>query len=222
MTSPSVLAIIPARGGSRRLPGKNLLDLRGKPLIAWTIEAALQSRAVTRTVVSTEDEAIAACARKHGAEVPVMRPPAMATDDAPGMLPLLHILEWLRDHDRYQPDIVVALQPTSPLRTSADIDAALALLTADATCVVSVTPVAPASWLRVQSASQRLSRPVDGDQPVYVLNGAIYAARTGLVHATGRMDDGSAVGYVMPRERSVDIDDRADFDVASCLMGGGR
>ena len=222
MTKTEVLAIIPARAGSRRLPGKNLLALHGKPLLAWTIEAALTSRAVTRTVVSTEDEAIAACARRSGAQVPVMRPAELAQDDTHGMLPILHTLEWLRDHESYDPEIVVVLQPTSPLRTAADIDAALEPLRADATCVASVTLVSRASWLRVMSPAKQLSRALAGDEPIYMLNGAIYGARTGLIHATRTMDDGSAVAYVMPRDRSVDIDEQSDFELASFLLGRRR
>lgn len=218
MKRPEILAVIPARAGSRRLPKKNLKELRGKPLIAWTIEAALHARSVTRTVVTTEDQALADCAKKFGAEVPVMRPASLALDDSPGMLPILHILEWLRDHERYQPDIVVVLQPTSPLRTAEDVDTAIGLMRDDATCVASVTRVAPASWLRSISPSRELEHPVQGDDEIYVLNGAIYAARTRMIHATREMDDGTAIAYVMPRERSVDIDDIADFELASWLM----
>ncbi|HUQ86845.1 MAG TPA: acylneuraminate cytidylyltransferase family protein [Vicinamibacterales bacterium] len=218
--SAEVLAIIPARAGSRRLPGKNLRELHGKPLIAWTIEAAIRSKAITRTIVSTEDKAIAACAVEYGAQVPVMRPAALATDDAPGMGPIVHLLEWLRDHESYRPDVVVVLQPTSPLRTSADIDEAMALLRDGATCLASVTAVAPASWLRKRSPTGRLAHAASGDEMIYVLNGAIYAARTELVLTSGKMDDGSAIAYVMPRQRSVDVDELADLELASRLMTG--
>lgn len=220
MTQPHVLAIIPARAGSQRLPGKNLRPLRGKPLLAWTIEAALNARTITRTVVSTEDEAIAACARMYGAEVPVMRPAALAEDDTPGMLPILHLVDWLRDHAQFEPHIIVVLQPTSPLRTAADIDVAIGQMqTQQATCVTSVSPIADASWLRTIAGSGRLKRAMDGDDRVYVLNGAIYAAQAEVVRATRSMDDGSALPYVMPRERSVDIDVAADFELAEFLMG---
>jgi CMP-N-acetylneuraminic acid synthetase len=213
-----VLAIIPARGGSRRFPGKNLADLGGRPLIAWTIDAALQSRAITRTIVSTDDPAIADRSRACGAEVPMMRPAALATDEAPGMGPILHALEWLRDREGYRPDIVVVLQPTSPLRTAADIDAAIAMLDSGGTCVTSVTPVSPASWLRKVSANGSLERVAADDAPVYVLNGAIYAARTDVVLASGSMDDGAPLAYVMPRERSVDVDEPADLELAARLV----
>ena len=214
-----VLAIIPARAGSKRLPGKNLIPLAGKPLLAWTIAAARASRSVTRTVVTTEDDQIADCARRHGAEVPLMRPSSMARDDSPGMDPILHMIEWLADHERYRPDVIVALQPTSPLRTAEDIDAALDLLNGGASSVVSVAPVAAAaSWLRTISKDGR-AQPVTGtSDPIYVLNGAIYAARTDVVLSRREMDDGSPLAYVMPRDRSVDIDSREDFELAERLM----
>jgi CMP-N-acetylneuraminic acid synthetase len=220
----SVLALIPARAGSKRLAGKNLLPLAGKPLIAWTIDAAGNSRLVTRTVVSTEDERIAACAREHGAEVPVMRPASMAQDQSPGMDPILHMIEWLQRHENYRPDTVVVLQPTSPLRTADDIDAAIQLMNASgASSVVSVAPIgAPGSWLRVV-AEDRRARPVMADgTDLHVLNGAIYAARTGIILSTRQMDDGAPVAYVMPRARSIDIDTREDFDLAESLLRGRR
>ncbi len=220
----SLLAVIPARAGSKRLAGKNLLPLAGKPLIAWTIDAARNSRLVTRTVVSTEDERIAECARQHGAEIPVMRPASMARDDSSGMDPILHMIEWLDRHEHYRPDTVIVLQPTSPLRTAEDIDAAMrAMNAAGASSVVSVAPVgAPGSWLRTVGADQRL-RPVtaEGDE-LYVLNGAIYAARTDIILSARQMDDGAPAAYVMPRERSVDIDAREDFDLAASLLMGHR
>lgn len=219
MIQPSVLAIIPARAGSQRLPGKNLKPLSGRPLMAWTIEAALQAKRVTRTVVSTEDAAIAACAREYGADVPVMRPAELAADDTPGMDPVLHMLDYLRAQAPAPIDIVVVLQPTSPLRTAADIDAALdRMLTHEATCLASVTPVAAASWLRVTSPSRHLQRPLKGDDQVYLLNGAIYAARAAVIDSMKSMDDGTAIAYVMPRERGVDIDVAADFELAEFLM----
>ena len=220
--SKDVLAIIPARAGSRRLPGKNLLDLCGKPMIAWTIEAAKAAKAITRTIVSTEDQAIANVATRFGAEVPVMRPAALATDEASGMGPIMHMLEWLRDKEGYRPEYVAVLQPTSPLRTAADIDAAVELLRRGGRCLSSVTPVAPASWLRRVALNGQLERLGSSSGPIHVLNGAIYIARTELVLEEGKMDDGSAIAFVMPRERSVDIDDQSDFDMASKLMADRR
>ena len=126
----TVLAVVPARGGSKRLFRKNVQPLAGKPLVAWTIEAARAARSIVRVVVSTEDDEIAKCAVAHGAEVPIMRPAELAADETPGIEPILHMVRWLETQEGYCPDVVMILQPTSPLRTSDDIEASLALMRA--------------------------------------------------------------------------------------------
>lgn len=118
----TVLAIIPARGGSKGVPRKNIRDVAGKPLIAWTIEAANQSLLVDRVVVSTDDQEIADTAVRWGAEVPFLRPIELAQDSTPGILPVIHMLTEILPHY----DLVVLLQPTSPLRSVEDIDGAIA------------------------------------------------------------------------------------------------
>ena len=107
---PEVLAIIPARGGSKGIPGKNLRELAGEPMLVHTIRAALDSRTVTRTVVSTDDPDIAKAARDAGADVPVMRPPELAQDTSPTEPSMTHMVEWLRDEEGYRPEVVVLLQ----------------------------------------------------------------------------------------------------------------
>ena len=124
----TVLAIIPARGGSKGVPRKNIKNLCGKPLITWTIEEALKSKYIDRLVVSTEDEEIAEISRKHGAEIPFLRPIELAKDDTPGIEPLLHCIYWLKNNENYSPDYVCTLQCTSPFRNSKHIDEALELL----------------------------------------------------------------------------------------------
>ena len=137
-----VFGIIGARGGSKALPKKNIAPLGGKPLIAWTIEAAVRSRTITRTVVPTDDAEIAKAAERYGAEVPFRRPEELAEDATPGPAVVLHVVRWLDQHEGYRPDLVVYLQPTSPLRVPEDIDAAVALLVErEADAVVGVCPV---------------------------------------------------------------------------------
>lgn len=127
-TRPEVLALIPARGGSKSIPRKNLLMLAGKPLVVHSIEQALASRYVTRTVVSTDDEEIARVAREHGAEVPFMRPAAFAQDDSTDLEVFRHALATLRDREGYSCECVVHLRPTGPVRRVPRIDAAIALM----------------------------------------------------------------------------------------------
>ena len=125
---PQILALVPARGGSKGIPRKNVLPVGGKPLIAHTIEQARASRLVTRTIVSTDDAEIAAVARAYNAEVPFMRPAEYAQDMSPDIDVFRHALEWLMEHEGYRPDLVVHLRPTGPVRRVAVIDRAITLM----------------------------------------------------------------------------------------------
>ena len=125
---PEVLAIIPARGGSKGIPRKNIRSFAGAPLIAWSIAAAQQSNTVTRVIVSTDDEEIAAVARQYGAETPFLRPAEFAQDQTTDLPVFEHALDWLAAHEQYQPNVVVQLRPTSPVRPVGLVDDAVQLL----------------------------------------------------------------------------------------------
>jgi CMP-N-acetylneuraminic acid synthetase len=150
--APRVLALVPARGGSKGLPRKNVLPLGGHPLIAWSIAAGLQAKTVHRTVCSTDDPEIAEVAARYGAEVPFMRPAELAQDDTLDLPVFQHALEWLEREQGWRADVVVQLRPTSPLRFPGQVDAAVRMLLDDpqATGVRTVIP-APANpykmWL---------------------------------------------------------------------------
>ena len=122
------VAIIPARGGSKGIPRKNIVDVGGRPLVAWSIEHAKAAASVERIIVSTDDEEIAAVASACGAEVPFLRPKELAGDTVLDLPVFEHALQWLEEHERYAPDVVVHLRPTAPLRPAGQIDAAVALL----------------------------------------------------------------------------------------------
>jgi len=218
-----------ARGGSKGLPHKNVRPLAGKPLIAWTIEAAQRATALERVIVSTEDEEVAAVSRRCGAEVPFQRPAALARDETPGIDPVLHALEWLRAHGGYAPRWVLLLQPTSPLRSAEDINAAMALaLKRKAEAVVGVTPVQHHPyWLKELAADGRLTHCVSPQQatlrrqelpPRYVVNGAVYLGRRDVVTARRSFYTERTFGYVMPPERSLDIDTAWDFHLAELVL----
>lgn len=219
----TLLALIPARGGSRGIPRKNILPFCGKPLLHWTIDAALASACVDQVVVSTEDQEIAEVAKAGGAEVPFLRPAELASDEAPGILPVLHALEQL-------PKVsdVLLLQPTSPLRSSADIETIVA--TREQTgkeSAVSVTPSAKhPAWMYSVSDAQRLEPLLQLDgvhcrqqlPTAYVLNGALYLASRDFLLREEALISPDTVGYVMPPERSVDIDTPLDWQWAEFLM----
>lgn len=166
MTRPHILALVPARGGSKSIPRKNLILVGGKPLIAHSLEQAGASRFVTRTVVSTDDPEIAAVARTYGAEVPFMRPSEYAEDLSPDVDVFRHALTWLADHEGYRPELVVHLRPTGPVRRVELIDQAIALMVehpeADALRSVSMPVQTPYKMWRI-----------DGEylHPLLTLNG---------------------------------------------------
>lgn len=222
-----VLGIITARGGSKGVPGKNLKLLGGKPLIDYTIDAA-NDTPLDRLILSTEDAKIADVARSLGCEVPFMRPADLARDDTPHLPVIVHAVQWMRDNAGYVPDIVLTLQPTSPLRSAADIAAALRMLElSDADSVVSVNEVPahahPMRMLRVgadgfatlfatgEPVRKRINRRQDLPQ-AWVMNGAIYACRTHVLFDTEPSLYGDrVVAYPMPPERSISIDTLEDW-----------
>jgi CMP-N,N'-diacetyllegionaminic acid synthase len=223
-----ILALIPARGGSKGLPGKNILPLLGKPLIAWTIEEALKSEYIDRVIVSTDDVAIADIARRHGAGIPFMRPEGLASDSAAAMDVLFHALEWLDAHEDPH-GLVALLQPTSPLRLSGDIDDAIRLLfDKGGKAVVSVSKsdhhpywensLPPdgnmKNFLRKDAVNQGRQALPD----FYRINGAIYIGDTRYLRRKNSFFGNRTFAYIMPRERSVDIDDRLDLMVAEMLL----
>lgn len=225
-----VLGIVTARGGSKGIPGKNLKLLGGRPLIDYSIDAA-NDTPLDRLICSTEDRKIADVARSLGCEVPFMRPAELARDETPHLPVIVHAVTWLRDHGNYRPDAVVILQPTSPLRSAADIAAALRMLElSGADSVVSVSEVTahahPMRMLRVddegmatlfvsgEPVRNRINRRQDLPK-AWVMNGAIYACRTDVLFAAEPSLYGDrVVAYPMPAERSISIDDMADWAAA--------
>lgn len=224
-----VLAVIPARGGSKGIPRKNLAPLAGKPLIAWTIEAAREAGCLQRIIVSTDSEEIAAAAREAGAEAPFLRPPELARDDTPTTDAVIHAVRWLEEHDGYQPEAVMILQPTCPLRTADDIREGVALMgEKEAESVVAVCEAKQhPRWMKQIEPDGRLTdfagdwqfttRRQDLPQ-LYALNGALYLTRCDILVAHNTVFPPRTFAYVMPRERSLDIDTRWDLHVAGLLL----
>lgn len=223
-----VLGLVTARGRSKRIPRKNLQVLGGRPLIAWTIAAGKGSRYIDRLVVSTEDREIADVARSFGADVPFTRPEALATDDSPGIDPVLHALAALPGHQW-----IVLLQPTSPLRQAADIDACLELCERSAApaCVSVAPPHCNPYWMFRLDAKGRIEplagwthadSPRQDQPPAYSLNGAVYVARADWLQRQRTFLSAETLAYVMPRERSVDIDTDEDLKLARLIAEGAH
>jgi CMP-N,N'-diacetyllegionaminic acid synthase len=224
----NVLTLITARGGSKSVPKKNVRVVAGKPLIAWTIEAAISCSNLDRVIVSTDDEEIAQTARDWGAEVPFMRPTELAQDDSPHIPVVTHAVEWMESHEGFKCDYVLLLQPTSPLRTSEDIDASIQLaLENDADSVVSVCEAPYHPYLAKNIVDGRLENiitPPDGYLArqvlprSYVNNGAIYLVRRDYFMKSQTLFSDHSYAYVMPQDRSLDIDTPWDLHLAELIL----
>ena len=220
----SVLALITARGGSKRLARKNLRAVAGRSLLARAIAAARAAATVDRVILSSDDAEIIAAALAAGCEVPCVRPPDLAADATDSMAVVHHALAALAE--RY--DLIVLLQPTSPLRTAADIDGAVGhCVTLAAPACVAVTACANPPHTALYHDARGLLRPVLGDpqparrDPAVAINGAVYVARCPwLAVQTGFLTP-ETVAYLMPRERSIDVDDELDLVIANALAEHG-
>lgn len=226
------MGLITARGGSKGVPRKNLRLVGGKPLVAWTIEAALEARRLDRVVLSTDDDELASVGREWGAEVPFRRPAELAQDWSPHVDVVLHAVEWLAQERTYAAEAVMVLQPTTPFRASADIDVAVAMMAergAPAVVGVAESPAHPFLTRRVM-ADGTVRAFVDCDveyprrqdlPPAFVVNGALYLVNVNVLRDTGVFDPEGTLALVMPQERSHDIDTEWDLRVADLLMQAG-
>jgi CMP-N-acetylneuraminic acid synthetase len=222
---PAILAVIPARGGSRRLPGKNVLRLGDRPVIAWTIRAAEGSRLLDDTVVSTDNSRIARAARKWGGVVPFLRPARLATSRASSVDVAIDALGRMEEKTGRRYDYLVLLQPTSPLRTTEDIDNAIRLcVRRKARAVITVSPAEhDPRWTNSLGSANSMKGFLDPRKrrnrgPFYRLNGAVYVCRADVLRRERTFfPSKGCYASVMPVERSVDIDTRTDFILAEAL-----
>lgn len=221
----TILAIIPARGGSKRLPKKNIISFCGKPLVAHSIQAALKSKCITRTIVSTEDIEIADVSRSYGAEI-LQRPACLARDASPTNDVLLHVLEHLKKTEQYTPDILVLLQPTSPLRTTSDIDSAIQKFKrSKAESLISVTEYDHSPYWAFTIQKNMLTSVFGASKlkrsqelpPLYRPNGALYITTTATFLRTKTYYTKKITPFIMPQNKSVDIDDELGLLYAELL-----
>jgi CMP-N,N'-diacetyllegionaminic acid synthase len=224
-----MLAIIPARGSSKGLVGKNIKLLLGKPLIAYTIEAAQQSKSIDKIVLSTDSPQIAEVARKYDIEIPFMRPEELAADASLAIETYLYTVERLNSEFKYNINEFIVLQPTSPLRTFKDIDCAINVyFEKEADSVISVCEAPyPPYWAKKISAAGGLLNYFDSEVSninrqdivkAFIPNGAIYIFKLSLLKKHHSYYSTRTFPYVMPRERSIDIDDLFDFEITEYLL----
>lgn len=229
-----VLALIPARGGSKGLPRKNVLQLAGKPLIAHTIAVALASSRITRTIVSTDDVEIADAARAHGAEVPFMRPAEYAQDTSPDLDVFRHALDWLREHESYEPELIVHLRPTNPLRRVEHVDEAVDLIAAhpeaDALRSVSWPVQTPYKMWRIdgeylvpllvlEGAREPHSMPRQALPEIWWQNGYVDVVRPRTVLELESMAGQCIVPFVV-QDPGIEIDYEEQLAQVEAILGG--
>ncbi len=225
-----MLAMIPARGGSKGVPGKNIKEIEGKPLIAYTIEAALKAKSIDRVIVTTDSEEIAEVARKYGAEVPFMRPAYLAEDTSKAQDVYIHASEFMRDNEGMDVSKFMVLLPTAPFRTENHIDEAVKLFKdSKAETLISVTEVeTPPSWMVNKDEkgfiencgfdADSASGNRQGNLTHYVPNGAIYILDYELLKAEKTYYCDKTIRYEMSRDDSIDIDTMEDYEYAVYMM----
>jgi CMP-N-acetylneuraminic acid synthetase len=223
-----ILAIIPARGGSKGVPRKNIRELDGKPLIFYTIEEAKKSKYIDRIIVSTDDEEILDISKKFCAEVPYLRPKELAQDNSSTVDCIIHMLNWLKENENYMPDYVCLLQCTSPLRKFYDIDGTIEKMIdtdmdgAVSVCEAEVNPY----WTNVFDGDKLNYFIEDGklikrrqDLPkVYRINGAVYVVKKDILINQKTLEPNKITGYIMETKKSIDIDNIEDFLLAEVLI----
>ena len=224
-----MLSLIPARGGSKGLPGKNIKELNGKPLIWYTINAAQQSKQVDRIILSTDDKKIAKISKGYDVEIPFMLPKKLATDSALAIDNYIYTIERLNHEFDCNYQEFVVLQPTSPFRSSTDIDNAIQiLLEKDADSVISVSEIPhPLLWtkridekgiLRNYFNVEIENKNRQDFEKAYMPNGALFVFKLSLIKGKYSYYSDKTYPYIMPKERSIDIDDYLDFEFAEFLM----
>lgn len=225
-----VLGVIPARGGSKGIPRKNLIALAGKPLLYYTILAARGSKRLTRTVLSSEDHEINAVGRSLGVEVAFVRPMVLASDHASSQAVAKHALQFAENEEGKPYDAVCMLQPTCPLREHVDIDNAIEMLKgSDADAVVSLTQVEEPHPVKMMLVSEGVARPLFPDKwretvrrqdlaHTFYLNGAVYCVRRSVLLESDSLWGAKTLAYIMPAERSVNIDTPLDVRIAELWL----
>jgi CMP-N-acetylneuraminic acid synthetase len=225
-----ILGLIPARGGSKGIKDKNIVDLCGKPLIAYTIEAARNSKYIDEVIVSTDSEKISNVARQYGARVPFLRPQNLALDTSRTIDAVIHAIGYMKKEFGETYDVLVLLQPTQPLRSTSDIDGALEIFFDKGQIdLVSVSEVEDNPILVRTLERNGMLHPIldmrstcrRQDMPVYYkVNGCIYINKVSDIDENTSFND-NKIGYVMSSEHSVDIDELKDLKITECYLTGG-
>jgi N-acylneuraminate cytidylyltransferase/CMP-N,N'-diacetyllegionaminic acid synthase len=226
-----VLAIIPARGGSKGIPKKNIINLNGKPLIQYTVDVAIESKKIDRVFLSSDDDEIISTVKELGVYSDYKRPDTFATDRATAVDVVIDALSWLEKNEGYTPDTVILLQPTSPLRLSSDIDSAIEQFSKSSKdCLVSVhemiehpyecvVNIDKDNWQYLAKQDKKVTRRQDYKEKFYYINGALYLVDIDFFKKNREfIIEGNTSFYVIPHERGIDIDEYSDLKRAEFLL----
>lgn len=225
--NPKILAVVPARGGSKRIPGKNIKLVNGKPLIAYTIEVASKSKYINKLILSTDSDEIIKVCKDYPIEIPFKRPANLATDNALAMDTYEHVILEMRNNFNFDADILVILEPTCPLRTTEDIDNAIKLfLEKKADSVRSMVEASPAEYLKVIDENSKISNYLENVKvlnmqdykKVYIPQGAVTVVDAKLFLKHKKYYYENTYAHIMPKERSVDVDSEFEFKLAEYLF----
>lgn len=228
----TILCVILARGGSKGVPGKNIKDLNGKPLIYYTIKSIQEAEIYDRVILSTDSTSIAEVALKYGVEVPFMRPSYLSTDDANALDAVQHALKWVETNDKVY-DYVQYIFPTAPLRNSKDLlNGFNMIIERSADMVISICKTDhPAQWMNTLPSNNSLKEFIkpeyrqknNQELPAsYRINGSIYIAKWRVFYNKEDWFNQDVIGCIMPRKRSIDIDTELDFLIAECILNNSK
>ena len=219
-----ILAIIPARGGSKGIPKKNIVNINGKPLIQYTIEVAKESKLIDRVIVSTDDDEIAEISEKLGAEVPFIRPAELAKDDTPTFPVIKHALKWLKENEKYKPELIVLLEPTFPLRTVEKVDEAIKVISSDeeadslrGVCEPFQNPfkmwIPCGKYLKplIKEKEIMYEKPRQNLRKVFWQNGYIYISRYKTIMDKKSFHGEKILPFILNENNFIDIDTEEDL-----------
>jgi len=225
-----IIAVIPARGGSKGIPKKNLVDLNGKPLIAYAIQVAKKSKLIDRIIVTTDNDEIAEISKKYGAEIPFIRPSELAQDHVPTYPVIKHTLDWLKENERYQPDLIVILEPTFPLRSHKEVDDAIKLMISEKKADSLRGVIEPfqnpykmwtlkGKYLKplLEEGAYTHKKPRQTLEKVYWQNGYIYISRYKTLMEKGSIHGEKILPFILDSDKFIDVDTEQDLKLLRCI-----
>lgn len=226
MKKSKIIAIIPARGGSKGIPKKNIVKINGKPLISYSIDVAKKSKLIDRVIVTTDNDEIAEISKKYGAEIPFIRPSDLAEDHVPTYPVIRHTVKWLEENENYKPDLIVLLEPTFPLRTSDEVDRAIKTIQKDGKADSLRSVIEPFQnpfkmWKikdkyltpLIETENDSFEQPRQTLDRIYWQNGHIYISRYDTIMKKGNIHGEKILPFILDEDKFIDVDTKKDLEL---------